>query len=92
LFSDNQLKKLLIDIVKPGNKIVTFKAASNDLTEIEPKLVNRLKVANLIDFTNNTCIDAIYNKNSTAFADFQDFYSEVALKCKPKDDEEEQES
>jgi hypothetical protein len=83
-FADNHLESLFINIVKPGNNIVTFKAASNNnLTAIDSKLVKRLKKSQLIDFTNNSCIDAMFD--STGAVPKHVFYSEVDLKCSSED-------
>jgi hypothetical protein len=85
-FADNQIESLFVDIVKQGNKIETFKAAANNLTDIEPKFIKRLKFASLIDFRNNTCIDAIFDNNSTDSPALHVFLAEVDLKCSDEDD------
>jgi hypothetical protein len=66
---------------------MTFKAAANSLTLIELVLFKRVNSASLIDFANNTCIDAIYDKNSTGSPALHVFYAKVDLKCFGEEDE-----
>jgi hypothetical protein len=69
---------------------VTFKAANNKLTEIDPELIKRLESASLIDFTNNTCIDTLYDKSSNDTSDIHVFSAEVVLKCPEKKDSDDE--
>jgi hypothetical protein len=67
---------------------VTFKAAANDLTVIDLKLVKRLKNSILIDFTNNTCIDSVYDKNASNSDELNVLFGNVVLNCSGEQVEE----
>jgi Leucine-rich repeat (LRR) protein len=66
---------------KLSNNIVTFKASNNALTSIDPKFVKKIRKAQVIDFTANSCIDAIHDKNSTDAVSIDILHTKVDLEC-----------
>ena len=84
-FIDNKIDKLPGDIIVPGNKISEFRASANKVKMIEPKLLKRLKKSEIIDLTQNNCIDAVYYKNSEQGATLEAMHAKIFLECADDD-------
>ena len=84
-FTDNKIDKLPGDIIGPGNKISEFHASANKVKMIEPKLLKRLKKSDIIDLTNNICIDAVYYKKSEEGATLEAMHAKIYLECAEDD-------
>jgi hypothetical protein len=70
-------------LVPTTNRISEFRAAQNELEVIEHKLIKRLKKAQLIDFSENICVDLVYEKGSM---EINSFHSLVYMECSEEDD------
>ena len=83
--TDNNINKLPGDIIEPGNKILKFRASANKVKMIEPKLLKRLKKSQIIDLTQNNCIDAVYYKNSEEGVTLEAMHAKIYLECTDDD-------
>ena len=81
MFLDNQIEKLESDMISASNKISEFHAANNKLKIIDLIFMKRLKKSQLIDFSGNDCINAIYDKNLTTSVTLNFMVTEIFLQC-----------
>ena len=84
-FTDNKIKILSGDIIVPGNKISEFRASASKVKMIEPKLLKRLQKSQIIDLTQNICIDAVYFKNSEDGVTLEAMHAKIFLECADDD-------
>lgn len=79
--SHNRLGTLEADLIPAKNVIEKFIFNNNRLTSIDPQIIRELKVAKLIDFEGNICIDSKYNQAVNNEKKVMEMYGEISFKC-----------
>lgn len=80
--SDNDLKQLLLWSFPHSSKaIVNFRANNNKLELIEMGVIKRLRIASVIDLTENDCIDMKFDKLDKSTKSFVQLVTEVEFNC-----------
>ncbi|KAG5684223.1 hypothetical protein PVAND_013461 [Polypedilum vanderplanki] len=87
--NDNALLSLPHDIIPKMNNLKKFMVNRNNLNSIDPRLLPKLKNAEVIDLSNNKCIDEKFDANvDDKNISFMAFIGEVNMKCINNDDDE----
>lgn len=88
ILSHNRLETLSANIISNKNAIADFKFNGNQLNVVDLKILKFLrKNAKLIDFTDNVCIDLLYQQNQKDGTTFNVLFMEISMSCTPDDDE-----
>lgn len=79
--SHNQLRTLSGSLIPKKNSIAEFRANKNKLSIIDLNIFRSLKMANLIDCTENDCIDMKYDKTDYDGKTLNELINEAFMEC-----------
>lgn len=79
--SHNKLSNLTSALIPQKNSIEQLMCSHNNLSFIDPRIIKRLKLALVIDFESNSCIDSKYDKSTNHNKKVMEIFGEVSFKC-----------
>lgn len=79
--SYNRLTNIEIDLILSKNGIEEFNFSHNKINSIDPQIIKRLKMAKLINFEGNVCIDSKYEADRNEKKKLMELFGEISFKC-----------
>lgn len=77
----NKLVKFLASFLPPKTAIREFHLQHNELQIIDSEIIRLLMRAELIDLTNNPCIDLLFHKMEKSCKSLRDIFNDVEFQC-----------
>lgn len=79
--SYNRLTDIELDMILAKNVIEEFNLSHNEINSIDPQIIKRLKLAKLINFEGNVCIDSKYEADRNEKKKLMELFGEISFKC-----------
>lgn len=77
----NKIQVLQHEIIATRNAIAEFDISNNNLDKIEREIVRKLKDANFINFSGNSCVDNKFKKGEDDRKKVMEIYGEIVFMC-----------